>query len=663
MSIPIDIPAPPVQPTPAPINYSSPYKHTKWLEMPIPGANGSAPGMDEPAQLYKYLEARRSVVIESAKQRPLIRIADKNMKAMVDLHGEISASYEELVADTGTCSITIRYDNWIADWLVHDTKGVEDLHILIDPNPLEPDWRTRWGGKIDEIHIKHDDNGIHTIELHALSFREHAKRLLFASNPIFAPEVQLPRMWILPGPTRTILSISMFINLARIFFPALSVPTNVFNPAAWINPLNPDAILNFNPLNWPLQVAFVNPVTDQSRWTSIGASWTTWHEAMRDILADSGCIFRAYTYLTTDKDSPHVELMDIISGVSIFASGFLNFFGLGGVSDLVKKTGKTVQEMAKPGRNCVVFAIENKSGRTGPTGTVIDGLLNLIGVTFDDLITPVTVELTEFGEIGKVIDVGQSLHGQKIEDAAGMDRTYLVEHLLGVAPAPPKVIWWEGEYNGMVTTDLTWHKGSVKTVMTGGKSPTLVNQAQTFAIRYGLAQLSAVISLAVAGSYQTPGSPGLDNLYQGQLDNVLFAWQRFTDPLRAVYAGDFAWNEHFEKGSGTAYVLASVLTLRAGNWKTRTYASFKATTRNGQPWMADVDFVLGDRLGFEEENIIYVDQCTGLKRSWDRLTPMTVTLTVGDDKDREDPFASAFRVLAAVWAGVGNLAGQGWLFG
>ena len=62
--------------------------------------------------------------------------------------------------------------------------------------------------------------------------------------------------------------------------------------------------------------------------------------------------------------------------------------------------------------------------------------------------------------------------------------------LLMVDPGPPQVIWWDGEFNGMISTDLTWHKGTVKTIMTGSKSPTIVNEAQTFAIRYGLAQLS-----------------------------------------------------------------------------------------------------------------------------------------------------------------------------
>ena len=76
---------------------------------------------------------------------------------------------------------------------------------------------------------------------------------------------------------------------------------------------------------------------------------------------------RVYTYLTTDEDSPNVQLAGLLGG------------------------GKTGQELAKPRRNCCIFSFENKSGVTGPTGTAFDGLLQTVAVTLDDLITPVLV--------------------------------------------------------------------------------------------------------------------------------------------------------------------------------------------------------------------------------------------------------------------------------
>ena len=221
------------------------FGFSPWISAAIPaaGSDGRAPNLRKaPLQVYKYLDGRRQTIIESAKVRPLIRLADKNLDKMVDLEGEIDCSVEELADDTGKLTINILYQNWVSDWMLNQTREIEDLHILVDPNPAKPDWRTRWGGKITEIHVKRDDQGIHTIQLVALSHREHAKRLLVAANPFFAPEIQIPRMWVMPGPCRTALSTTMFVNLARIFMPVWSTITNAFNPAGWFNPFGFGAV-------------------------------------------------------------------------------------------------------------------------------------------------------------------------------------------------------------------------------------------------------------------------------------------------------------------------------------------------------------------------------------------------------------------------------------
>jgi hypothetical protein len=454
-------------------------------------------------------------------------------------------------------------------------------------------------------------------------------------------------MWVLPGPLRTICFVTAFVNLARLFMPGWSTITNIANPAGWINPLGVDAVENFLPTAWPIQPAFVDPVLDQSRWTTIGATWQPWHDAFKDLLSDAGCQMRFYTYLTTDPDSPNIELAKILNLVP-------DLLGLIGVD--LSGLEQTIDKLVAPIRNCVSVAFEDISGVTGATGTAIDGLINTIAVTLDDLITPLAIDL----HTGKTFDPGQTLNGEPVEDATGLDQTYLLEQLVGAAPAPPVVIWWDGYFNGIINTDLVWHKGAVKTVMTGSKSPTLVNEAQTFAIRFGLSQIQTVITSGLfANVGPAPIGAGLDNLYQGQLDDTLLAWQRFTDPMRAIYSGSVAWQEHFEKGSGTAYTLASILTLRSGDWKTRTFAAFKASANDGHPWIAHLDYQVGDRVGFEQNGIIYVDNVFGLKREWDWGTPLTVHMTIGEDKNKSDPFAAAFKTLANVYGFIGELAGQG----
>src|SRR5699024_11128612 len=190
-------------------------------------------------------------------------------------------------------------------------------------------------------------------------------------------------------------------------------------------------------------------------------------------------------------------------------------------------------------------------------------------------------------------------------------------------------------------------RSKAMTMMTGGKSPGWVNQAQTFAIRYALSQISQVFEYASPtgpaggqqGAVQAPASSGLENVYQGQFDDMLLAYIRFTDPLRQLRAGPYAYLEHFEQGTGSGYTVSSTLTLREGHYKTRPYQAFKVKIVNGQPNMLYVDFDLGDRALFEIDGVLYSDQLTAIKLHYDADTPKTFDLSVGDDTESESPLA------------------------
>jgi hypothetical protein len=121
--------------------------------------------------------------------------------------------------------------------------------------------------------------------------------------------------------------------------------------------------------------------------------------------------------------------------------------------------------------------------------------------------------------------------------------------------------------------------------------------------------------------------------------------------------------ERIERGSGTAYTLASVLTLRAGDYKTKPYRSFKTSIRNSAPFILNYDILLDDRVGFEQDGILYVDQVTAIKYEYDRSKPITYTVSVGDDTKQDDPLAQGIRAIQAV-AQLGALVlGQDSLFG
>lgn len=158
------------------------------------------------------------------------------------------------------------------------------------------------------------------------------------------------------------------------------------------------------------------------------------------------------------------------------------------------------------------------------------------------------------------------------------------------------------------------------------------------------------------GSVEQPASPGLEELYQGQLDNILLAYIRYTSPIRELRTGAYGYLEHFE-GQGSAYTLSSALTLRQGVWKTRPYQAFKVKVRNRPGLMVYYDFDLGDRALFEIDRILYTDQVTAIRLHYDENTPKTFDISVGDDTEAEDPIARVTRGAQLLWSAIGLVFG------
>lgn len=608
-----------------------------WESQVIGAFSKPLPAQD-PLASYRYLRSRRQTLVDAFRQQPLIRMQDKNLQQLARIGGEMSCVAEEISADTGEATVVIRGGSYLGEFVRNAVRIEEDLHFSIDPNPTKPSWKTRWGGKITEINVKRDSSGIHTVELVASSQREHLKHILIGSTPFFPPEVQPIKLWVMPANCRTGCMITLTINLARQFMPGLSFATNIANPAAWINPLGPDALLNILPTEWPIQPQFINIALDQSRTTVLTAAWNDFHTASADLMKDAGVCARAYTFFTEDEENPHPELESLLLNMDLpFGRELEDLLEstTGGLFSLPESP--KIADLARPQRNCVVVAFEDHSGYSGPTGTAVDGVINLYSSTLDDLITSTVfpVDTNNDGEIDPVF-----------------------RKLFLVAPEPPWAVYRDGQHSGIIESQYHQHKGPVKTVMTGGHSPKIVNDLQTFAIRYAISQIAQAV--AIAG--ELPAVEGLDNLYQGQLDDILLAWQRYTDPLRALFTGDLGYLERFERPGGTGYTLSAVLSLRQANFKTRAYRSFKTSIRQSAPYILGHDILLDDRVGFEQDGILYVDQVSAIKYEYDRSKPVTYSVSVGDDSKDQDPFTRGIGALQAMYTLIGAVMGEGTIF-
>jgi hypothetical protein len=606
-----------------PAIYPPPPKPSSLPEFPVPvfappGTGGTPNPITNPMTALNFISGMRQNLINSQTQRPLVRLWDFNHNFIGDITQELSVKASKIYNDSGQCEINMRAENWLGDWIIYDRLPEQDLHITIDPIPTMRTWNNRWGGKVTTANLKRDEQGIHTIQLQGTHNREHIKHLLFGASPLLPPELQIPTIWLLPWNLRTGMFLTGFTNLARQFFPLLTIPDNIANPTAWIS----SDLEDLNPLGFPIQWQFVDPVLDQSRVEIIAARWADAQTSLAALLEDAGCIIDAYVFLAgEDTTSPHPELAALIGN-----------------------------DLAMPTRNCIVLAGLNKSGVTGPTGTFLDGFINFIASTGDDLITDVLIP-------------------QFDPDGTGQTNP-LIAALFGVAPQNPWIIYKDTTYSGIIESNRAIHGATAKTVMTGGNSPGWVNELITFGIKYGLAELSSQIGQGLP-VFQASGTPGLDSLYQGQLDNTVLAFERYSDPIRELWCGDMGFLEEMQTGTGTAYTVSGVLSLRAGDWKTRAYTSYKTTVRNAAPYFVGFgaagpdtlfDYGIGDRIGFQMANVIYTDQASVINMSWDVNTPVNYEVGIGTDSHEIDPVAQAVRAIAGIWNTFGVFAGAQNLF-
>lgn len=558
-------------------------------------------------QIERRLAERRWSYLSKKVPQPLIRLWDKNMQLIARIMIPETWDCEEIAHDDGGAQIEIvgKDNDWLREIICFQTRPSEDLHITIDPDPAKPhDFKNRWGGKVETVKDVETKGKPTVTTLQIISNRRHLSKIHIAATPILPEAIQPIKMFLWGGPCVTTCATATLINLFRIytlngFWP---IPRDIMHPQTWLE--------NLSPLNWPVQVMPVNPIFDQSRWCTIGARWKDCKTVLTPVMKDAGVICHAYTWLPGDP-APYSEVF-----------------------------GEALGEILKPTRACVILSFEDQSGVTGPTGTAIDGLINLFAATADDLITETLFPVDGDGD-------GET--------------DPFIRKILGVAPKRPPFVYRDTGYGGTNSKTMVIHKSQATDIITGGKSPQWVNQAISFAIRYGLSQLAQVINYGI-GAYEQYGVEGLDNLYQGQLDDTLLAFIKFVDPRRSAAVGPYAFREHFETGSGSAFTINSIMTLREGLFNTRPYTSFKFDVGDGSPFVLGEDIRLGSRVSAERRGVIYTDQILAVRRAGDRNSSGRPVISFGDDSKEEDPFARGMSTVANVANFAAMLAGSGDMF-
>lgn len=554
---------------------------------------------------WNAINARRRVIDAEAKAKPLYRLMDKNLRYIGTVHTHKGFDAEQMQHDSGTGEVVLRGSDWLVNFLRTDVRAEEDLNFIVDPYPHRRNWRWRWGFKVTDVFVGRAEDGEVTVTLQITENREHWKHILFGATVFAPPEAQPIKCFLLPANCRTAIATAGAANLARQFNPALAVFTNLLNPGAYVGAaLGLGLPGNWSFLNHPLQMQFVNPITDTSRLSVLMSRWQDAHSVTEAMLRDAGCQVRTYVWLEEDEDSPHPELALLIG-----------------------------EKLARPRRNCIVIAVEERAQYEGVTGLAPDGALKLIAGSADDL-------------IGTIIYADENGDGENDP---------LVRKWLGSAPKKPSIVFRDGPRSAIISSERHMFKGTAKTIMTGGKSPQWLNQVQTFLIRYALSKIAEAV--AVFG--QIPLTEGIENVYQNQGDDVWFAFIRYTDVNRELNGGDFGLLEEFVQGSGSAYVIATPLTIREGLEKTKPHQVFKVEVRNARPHRIFLDVDLGDPALFEIDGILHQNHVSAIGLKEDETTPKTFRISIGDDRETDSGLSRVTRTAQEFWNGLATMMGQG----
>lgn len=290
------------------------------------------------AQNRKTLLKRTAERKKLQRARPIVKMYDRDWELYGLLWGEIDASFEEKLNDTGEGELKLFGRHKMRDWLLSDIEEAEDVHITVE-TPGK-----RWAGKGSTITYSNPSGGFEYITLKFLHDYEHIKKTICYSNPLLPAEFQWPKQWLWAGPSISGIRLLIFLNLLRRFGPLWALPENVFSPGTWL--------ANLNPNNWPIMVApdagFLN---DTSMWTVITTRFGNLHDVITPTLKDAGLQITCDRWLPGD------------------AQPF-----------------PTHAFITKP---TLILDVVDKSGVRGPTGTALDGLLSLGAHILQDGITEV----------------------------------------------------------------------------------------------------------------------------------------------------------------------------------------------------------------------------------------------------------------------------------
>ncbi|HEY9314642.1 hypothetical protein [Williamsia sp.] len=506
-----------------------------------------------------HILQRRAIEERQRLERPQIIVKDKEWQVVCNLRGELAGDFDDLANEAGEGEFTILAEHMLTEWLLRPSLREEDVHVTVKTR-----WR-EWNGKCDSIQRVMQAGKLVAIRVHFLHDYNVTKKLVCFANPPLPAELQPIKAMPYAGPSISGINLYGLTNMWRVQAPLYEPPADIFDPGSWFEGWNPD--------NWWTTMVPNNPLLDPSAHTVLSARFPMFHDLIKPTLDDARILLKPMRWNPGDPQPAP------------------DFY--------------TLQD-----HSVRVFKAIDKSGYSGPTGTFIDGMLNLVATGASDYINEILALLSR-PEVPE----------------------YKMLNWFGVKNEAPWIAFPEGKYSTVSSSTMTIHKALAYAMVSGGKSPQWVNSVAKLAANAALGYLGAAI-----------GNSGLAlGVFDFLLEDTILAFHRMPNLPRKAKMGPDAYWEHWVQGPGVGFTLSTLQAMRTGFWDTRGYTSFTAEIGDRSPYVVGKHFDLMDRVAFEIGGELYVDNVTRINLKWDRNTLPTNTITIGNGQAEEEPAAKLMR--------------------
>lgn len=238
------------------------------------------------------------------RSRPgVVKLHDGDWNLRGTVHLENSASFQEIENETGMGQLEMPAKYFLSKWLTkHKARaGRKNVFITVDKDG------ERWSGTLDEVSQGKDENGERTVVATFKHDYEHLKHIIAYSNPFLPPEIQFPRLWILFGPAKWALKLTLMVNIMRLESSLWALPDDPMDPAAWFN---------FDQSTWSQVVAPIKIEDDHSQFAIVHSRFKYMHDVSKRICADAQLTWRCRRYL--DGDPPPWPGADLRHGCLVW---------------------------------------------------------------------------------------------------------------------------------------------------------------------------------------------------------------------------------------------------------------------------------------------------------------------------------------------------------